>query len=70
MPSNHVSNEPYHEWLKEQSKKRSKDRVAGIRAKPKPNGGWTLTLDVKGDDDLPVILRGLTDWLNAYADRG
>lgn len=67
MPSNHISNEPYHEWLREQSKKRSK-RVTDIQAKPKPSGGWTLTLDVQSDDDLPVVIRGLTDWLNAYSD--
>jgi len=69
MPSNHISNEPYHEWLREQSKKRREtEKVTGIKATPKTGGGWTLTLDIKSDDDLPVVMRGLTDWLNAYSD--
>jgi len=67
MPSNHISNEPYHQWLKEQGKTRDQGkRVTAIKATPKSGGGWTLTLDVRSDDDLPVVIRGLTDWLNAY----
>ena len=67
MPSNHISNEPYHEWLKEQAKANKEKRVKGISAKPKPAGGWELTIEVDSDDDLPVVVRGLTDWLNAYS---
>ncbi len=64
MPSNHISNEPYHQWLKEQSKKTR--RVTGVKTEPKKGGGWVLTVEVDSDDDFPVVVRGLTDWINAY----
>ena len=67
MPSKHISNEPYHEWLRDTArKKEGEQRIAkrSISTHPLEQGGWEVVVRVTSDDELPVVLRRISDAIN------
>jgi hypothetical protein len=71
MPSNHISNEPYHEWLRDTARRKEEEqKIANeyVSTRPLPKGGWEIVVRVDSDDELPVTLRKVYDSIGKRED--
>ncbi len=84
MPSNHISNADYHDWIKikEERERRKPYQIVVV---PSDSGGWSFrvtkwssclpsdldvapSLEVERDEDLPAALHELQDFLDVRTD--
>ena len=88
MPSSHISNTDYHEWLSDMRRdigSSDPNKDYQLVVVPRGTGGWEIRvtkwssclpndlhiappLEADSDDDLPVVLRRLYDWLKERED--